>query len=120
MTDSKKLMPTARACTTASQASHSANTPTTRRSGAGMRGQPATPARSSQALPSTQNAPAPTHRGIRVRSVSPNTQEAAHKATHTAPMATEPTPPAPLRRPHSHAAPAISTSTTAAKGSGDG
>ena len=81
ITDNRKLMPTARACTTASQASHSASTPATNRTGAGMRGQPATPARSSPALPSTQNAPPAIHSGANVRPVSPSAQEAPHSAT---------------------------------------
>ncbi len=54
-TDNRKLMPNTLAWTTASQASHRASTPATSRTARGMCGQPATPARSSQAPASTQS-----------------------------------------------------------------
>ena len=115
-TDSKKLMPTLRACTTASHASHKASTPATRRTPAGMRGQPGTPALSSQAAARTHSPPPTTQRAVNGRSTQPNAHDPAHKATQATPTATEPAWPKPLRRPHSQAPAAIRTSTTSMNG----
>ena len=89
-TDSKKLIPTLRACTTASQANHRASTPATRRTTAGMRGQPGTPAWSNHAAASTQSPPPATHSAVSGRSTQPSAQDPAHNAVQTAPTATEP------------------------------
>jgi len=85
-----------------------------------MRGQPATPARRSAAEPSPQAPAATVQRSARGRAVQPASQEATHRPTHTAARASDAGNEQPLSRPHSQAAAAMSTSTTAANASGCG
>ncbi|MDT4886316.1 hypothetical protein FQZ97_1226470 [compost metagenome] len=78
-------MPTMRACTAASHATHSASRPPTSRNPRGIRGQPGTATRSSAAPPSTQAALARDHMRNRRCSSSPSHHDSPHSATISAP-----------------------------------
>ena len=113
-------MPTTRACAMASQARLKPSTPPTKRTARGIFGQPATPARSKNAPPSTQAAPVTSHSMGKGWTNQPACHAAPHKATQTPASSTDPVFCRPLRRPHSQPAAAIMTSATAQNGTGDG
>src|SRR6185312_6369130 len=118
--DNRKLMPITRAWAMASQASHTAARPPISRTGLGTRGQPATPARSSHAPSNTQAKPTQRHSQGSAIDSRPSAQTPTHSSTHTRPSSAAATDPQPLRRPHSHAPAAVSTSVIAQNGCDDG
>src|SRR5688500_10161880 len=112
--DRMKLTPTDLALASASQAVHSATKPSARRSDLERPGQPAGPAFSAQAPPSTQTSVAIHQAAAGGRSVQPAHSARPQAAASATPKAIAPAPGTPFNRAHSQPAAPIATSVSSA------